>query len=56
MLQMLAAGKSNDAIAGEIYVSGKTVRNIVSGIYTKLHAAGRAEAIVKAREAGYGRE
>jgi len=28
----------------------------VSSIYTKLHAAGRGEAIVKAREAGYGRE
>ena len=55
VLQMLAAGKSNDAIAGQIHVSGKTVRNIVSTIYTKLHAAGRAEAIVKAREAGYGR-
>jgi DNA-binding NarL/FixJ family response regulator len=56
VLQMLAAGKSNDAIAGELYVSNKTVRNTVSGIYAKLHAAGRAEAIVKAREAGYGRD
>ena len=49
-------GKSNDAIARELFVSGKTVRNTVSSIYTKLHAAGRGEAIVKAREAGYGRE
>ena len=32
-----------------------TVRNSVSAIYAKLHAAGRAEAIVKAREAGFGR-
>jgi DNA-binding NarL/FixJ family response regulator len=55
VLQMLAAGKSNDAIAAAMYVSNKTVRNTVSSIYTKLHAAGRAEAIVKAREAGYGR-
>lgn len=54
ILHMLAAGKSNDAIAAEIYVSNKTVRNRVSSIYAKLHAAGRAEAIVKAREAGYG--
>ena len=54
VLHMLAAGKSNDAIAGELYVSSKTVRNTVSMIYAKLHAAGRAEAIVKAREAGYG--
>lgn len=56
VLHMLAAGRSNDAIAGELYVSSKTVRNTVSTIYAKLHAAGRAEAIVKAREAGYGRE
>ena len=39
-----------------MYVSNKTVRNTVSAIYAKLHAAGRAEAIVKAREAGYGRD
>ncbi len=52
VLDLLAAGKSNDAIARELFVSGKTVRNTVSSIYTKLHAAGRGEAIVKAREAG----
>lgn len=56
VLRLLAAGRSNDQIAEELYVSGKTVRNAVSGIYAKLHAAGRAEAIVKAREAGYGRD
>ena len=54
VLHRLAAGRSNDDIAAELYVSNKTVRNTVSGIYAKLHAAGRAEAIVKAREAGYG--
>jgi DNA-binding NarL/FixJ family response regulator len=56
VLHMLAGGRSNDAIAAELYVSSKTVRNTVSTIYAKLHAAGRAEAIVKAREAGYGRD
>ena len=56
VLHLLAAGRSNDDIAAELYVSNKTVRNIVSAIYAKLHAAGRAEAIVKAREAGYGRD
>jgi DNA-binding NarL/FixJ family response regulator len=55
VLDMLAAGKTNDQIARELFVSGKTVRNTVSSIYTKLHAAGRGEAIVKAREAGYGK-
>jgi len=56
VLELLAAGASNDAIARATYVSEKTVRNTVSSIYTKLHAAGRGEAIVKAREAGYGRD
>lgn len=55
VLQRIAAGRSNDEIAGELYVSNKTVRNTVSAIYAKLHATGRADAIVKAREAGYGR-
>jgi DNA-binding NarL/FixJ family response regulator len=56
VLKLLAAGRSNDAIAAELYISGKTVRNAVSAIYAKLHAAGRAEAIITAREAGYGRD
>ena len=56
VLRLLAAGRSNDQIAGQLFISSKTVRNAVSGIYAKLHAAGRAEAIVKAREAGYGRD
>jgi len=55
VLERLASGASNDAIARELFVSNKTVRNTVSGIYAKLHASGRADAIVKAREAGFGR-
>lgn len=54
VLDLLAAGRSNDAIARELFISNKTVRNAVSSIYAKLHAAGRAEAIIKAREAGFG--
>ncbi|GAB3856053.1 response regulator transcription factor [Nocardioides maradonensis] len=54
VLRMVAAGRSNDDIAGELYVSNKTVRNTVSVIYAKLGASGRADAIVRAREAGYG--
>lgn len=56
ILDLLAAGASNDAIARTLFVSNKTVRNTVSGIYAKLHANGRAEAIVKAREAGFGKK
>lgn len=54
VLDLLASGASNDAIARRLFVSNKTVRNTVSGIYAKLHASGRADAIVKAREAGFG--
>ncbi len=54
ILHRIAAGRTNDEIAGELHVSNKTVRNAVSAIYAKLHATGRADAIVKAREAGYG--
>jgi DNA-binding NarL/FixJ family response regulator len=35
-------------------LSGKTVRNRVSSIFTKLQVADRAQAIVRAREAGLG--
>lgn len=56
ILERLAAGRTNDEIAAAIHVSNKTVRNAVSSIYSKLHASGRADAMVKAREAGYGRD
>jgi DNA-binding NarL/FixJ family response regulator len=56
VLRMVAVGRSNDDIAGELYVSNKTVRNTVSAIYTKLGVTGRADAIVRALEAGYGRD
>ena len=54
VLRLMAAGRTNDAIAAELYVSNKTVRNAVSSVYAKLHASGRAEAIARAREAGFG--
>jgi DNA-binding NarL/FixJ family response regulator len=49
VLDLLAAGRSNDAIAREICHSGTTGRNVASSIYGKLHAADRAEAITAAR-------
>jgi DNA-binding NarL/FixJ family response regulator len=55
VLDLLAAGRSNQDIARHVFVSPKTVRNMVSSIYAKLHAADRAEAIIRAREAGLGR-
>lgn len=55
ILDLVAAGRSNAQIAASLYLSPKTVRNNVSNIFAKLHVAGRAEAIVRARDAGLGR-
>jgi DNA-binding NarL/FixJ family response regulator len=54
ILELVAAGRSNAQIAGTLFLSPKTVRNNVSNIFAKLHVADRAEAIVRAREAGLG--
>lgn len=55
LLEHLARGKSNEEIARAAGISPKTVRNVVSVLFDKLAVHTRAEAIVKAREAGYGR-
>lgn len=55
ILDLLAAGRSNPQIAAALFLSPKTVRNNVSAIFAKLHVADRAEAIVRARDAGLGR-
>jgi DNA-binding NarL/FixJ family response regulator len=47
-------GVFGPAIAEQLVLSTKTVRNHVSSIFTKIHVADRAQAIVKAREAGIG--
>ena len=54
ILQLIAAGRENDEIARELGLSTKTVRNHASNIFMKLQVAHRAQAIVKAREAGLG--
>jgi len=55
VLDLIARGWSNGQIAEELFISPKTVRNHVTRIYSKLDVDRRAEAIVKAREAGFGR-
>jgi len=47
-------GLTNRAIADRLLLSEKTVRNHVSNIFSKLQVADRAEAIVRARDAGLG--
>lgn len=55
ILDRIAAGQANPAIATELYISPKTVRNHISNIFAKLQVATRAEAIIRARDAGLGR-
>ncbi len=54
VLELIAAGRGNAAIAADLSLSLKTVRNHVSNIFTKLQVGDRAAAIVRAREAGLG--
>ncbi|SNQ45791.1 Transcriptional regulatory protein LiaR [Frankia canadensis] len=55
ILDLVAAGRNNTAIAAELGVATKTVVNHITAIFAKLRLASRAEAIVRAREAGLGR-
>lgn len=52
ILTLIAQGYTNTAIAGQLVLSPKTVRNHVSNIFSKLQVADRAEAIIRARDAG----
>lgn len=54
ILSLIAKGLTNNAIAERLSLSPKTVRNQNSTIFSKLQVADRAEAIVRAREAGLG--
>lgn len=54
VLDLVASGLDNLSIARRLSLSSKTVRNHLSNILTKLQVADRAQAIVRAREAGLG--
>ena len=54
ILDLIAAGRANSEIARHLVLSDKTVRNHVSNIFAKLQVTDRAQAIVRAREAGLG--
>jgi DNA-binding NarL/FixJ family response regulator len=56
VLDLVAQGRANPAIAAKLGLSQKTVRNHVSNILTKLQVADRAQAIVQARDAGLGHQ
>jgi DNA-binding NarL/FixJ family response regulator len=54
VLELIADGRGNDAIACDLNVSVKTVRNYVSRIFAKLRIVERGEAALYARRAGLG--
>ena len=54
ILDLIAAGRNNAQIASALFLAPKTVRNNVSNILAKLQATDRAEAIIRARDAGLG--
>ncbi|MCB9422228.1 MAG: response regulator transcription factor [Ardenticatenaceae bacterium] len=54
ILTLIAQGESNAAIAKTLTISVKTVRNHVSNIFSKLQVADRAQAAIRARDAGLG--
>ncbi|HLA97068.1 MAG TPA: response regulator transcription factor [Anaerolineales bacterium] len=56
ILKFIAQGHNNATIAERLLLRTKTVQNHVSNIFSKLQVADRAQAIVRAREAGLGLE
>jgi pimeloyl-ACP methyl ester carboxylesterase/DNA-binding CsgD family transcriptional regulator len=54
LLELIAEGRDNDDIARRLHVSNKTVRNHITRIFSKMQVTTRAQAIVRAREAGMG--
>jgi DNA-binding NarL/FixJ family response regulator len=54
VLELIARGLDNAQIASQLSRSSKTVRNHINSIFSKLNIPNRAQAIVRAREAGFG--
>jgi pimeloyl-ACP methyl ester carboxylesterase/DNA-binding CsgD family transcriptional regulator len=55
ILELIAQGLSNAQIGERLVISPKTVSNHITSIFSKMQIANRAEAIVRAREAGFGK-
>ena len=52
VLRLLASGRSNKEIAGDLFLALGTVKNHTSNAYRKLGAANRADALARARRLG----
>jgi len=55
MLDLIARGLDNAQIAARLELAEKTVRNRITLIFSKIAVENRAQAIVRARDAGFGR-
>jgi DNA-binding NarL/FixJ family response regulator len=54
VLALMADGLDNGQIAERLFLSPKTVRNLVSSIFGKLRTSDRVQVVLRAREAGLG--
>jgi DNA-binding NarL/FixJ family response regulator len=52
VLRLVATGANNAEIAGELYLSERTVKGHISAIFSKLGVRDRAAAIIRAYDAG----
>lgn len=55
LLELVAQGRDNAQIAAVMQLSDKTVRNHITHVFAKLEVENRAQAIVMARDAGFGK-
>ncbi len=56
ILGFIGQGRNNAEIAQRLTLSGKTIRNHITNIFSKLQVADRAQAIIRARDAGLGKK
>jgi DNA-binding NarL/FixJ family response regulator len=54
IIELIAQGLSNTQISEQLFLSPKTVKNHITRIFSKMQVNTRAEAIVRARETGFG--
>ena len=52
ILELVASGANNQAIADQLFISEKTVRNHLTAIFEKIGVSSRSQAIVYARDRG----
>ena len=56
LVELIAQGRDNAQAAARLGLSEKTVRNHITSIFAKLGVENRSQAIVLARNAGFGRQ